>query len=187
MLINESQISSNLRRAAEECLIALLNRKRLENLAFKYFGVYKDNELVGYRCPYSGKVYTDYGDIILEHIIPISSKGGTVLFNCIPASSEVNGLDEKGANHLIEWWTHSKYWDEDAPIRLKSLVNYIIEGYNHVFDEYTIEELETSYLDILNEEDYTKEDDLKYSKRQENTILKEQTESNKIYSGKYSS
>ena len=37
-------------------------------------------------CPYSGKVFTDYRKIVLKHIILVDSKGGTVLFNCIPTS-----------------------------------------------------------------------------------------------------
>ena len=93
-LVSFNQISGNLRRTAESGLISLLNHQQLEDLAFKYFGI-KDEygNIIGYQCPYSGKIYTDYKDIVLEHIVPVASKGGTVLFNCIPTSKEVNGSD----------------------------------------------------------------------------------------------
>ena len=89
-----------------------------------------------------------YEDIVLEHIVPVASKGGTVLFNCIPTSKEVNGTDQKGAKHLIDWWTNSNYWNQDAPLRLEKIVNYMLDGYEQVFKEYTVEEVESSYLDI---------------------------------------
>ena len=114
-LVSYSQIEANLRRTASNGLISLLNQKQLEDLAFKYFSV-KDEygNIIGYQCPYSGKVYSNYEDIVLEHIVPVASKGGTVLFNCIPTSKEVNGSDQKGAKHLITWWINSKVWNEDA-------------------------------------------------------------------------
>ena len=87
-----SQIEPNLRRTASKGLISLLNHYQLEDLAFKYFGI-KDEygNITGYQCPYSGKTYTDYKDIILEHIVPVVSNGGTVLFNCIPETETGGG------------------------------------------------------------------------------------------------
>ena len=135
MLINEFQIISNLRRTAEKGLISLLNPYQLEELALKYFGIYEGDELVGYMCPYSGEVYNDFNEIVLEHIIPVSGHGGTTIFNCIPTSEEVNKKNEKGIKHLIDWWPNSKYWDKDAPKRLEKIVNYILEGYDIYINE----------------------------------------------------
>jgi len=149
MLIKSSQIESNLRRTASKGYISLLNQEQLEHLALKYFGIKdEDGNIIGYQCPYSGEVYTDYRNIVLEHIIPIDSKGGTVLFNCIPTSSEVNKVSEKGAKHLITWWINSKYWDANAPQRLEKLVNYMLEAYD-IFEEYTLEEIDYDYDDLI--------------------------------------
>ena len=185
-MLNSTQIISNLRRTADKGLISLLNQRQLEILALKYFGV-KDEygNYVAYTCPYSGKTFSNFNNLILEHIIPVSSNGGTVLFNCIPASKEINGSNEKGAKHLIEWWTNSKYWDDDAPNRLEKLVNYMLEAYSEVFNEYSYEELVESYLNILDDNDDFIEDindDLSFSKQNEQIIENEQTKNNKIYS-----
>ena len=177
-----SQIEPNLRRTASKGLISLLNHQQLEDLAFKYFGI-KDEygNITGYQCPYSGKVYTDYQDIVLEHIVPVASKGGTVLFNCIPTSKEVNGADQKGAKHLIDWWTSSSYWDKDAPLRLEKIVNYMLDAYDQVFKEYTIEEVESSYLDIETDESILDEEDKDINDRTEIKLLN-QAKNNGIHS-----
>ena len=182
MLITSSQIEANLRRTAEKGYISLLDHYGLEKLAIKYFGIYEEDELIGYQCPYSGELITDYRNLVLEHIIPVSSKGGTVLFNCIPTSVEVNKVSEKGAKHLIDWWTNSKYWNETAPQRLEKLVNYILEGYNNVFEEYTIEEVENSYLEIDIDYEMEEEADLNYTSRNESKLLEKQSQENKIHS-----
>ena len=178
-----SQIEPNLRRTADKGLISLLNQRQLEDLAFKYFGI-KDEygNIIGYQCPYSGKIYTDYEDIVLEHIVPVVSKGGTVLFNCIPTSKEVNGAAQKGAKHLITWWIKSKYWNQEAPLRLEKIVNYMLDAYDQVFKEYTIEEVESSYLDIeIDESALEEEDNLEYSETNESKLLK-QAKNNGIHS-----
>ena len=174
-LISDTQIYDNLRRASKKGLISLINKNQLINLALKYFGVYDDNHtLIGYTCPYSGRLITDFSELDLEHIIPISSNGGTALFNCIPASKEVNGFKEKSNKNLIEWWTNSKYWDSDAPKRLKKLVNYILDGYEIVFKEYTAEEVETSYLSMnINDNILKEDDDLTIGKSKKKKINKE--------------
>ena len=154
-LISYNQIDGNLRRTARLGLISLLNQKQFIDLSVKYFGK-KDEygNILEYTCPYSGKTITNYNEIVLEHIIPVSSGGGTVLFNCIPTSEEVNKFGEKGKDNLIAWWTNSKYWDESAPKRLEKLVNYILEAYDIVFEENTIEEVEQSYQNIDIYDDY---------------------------------
>ena len=179
MLLSYTQIDGNLRRTAQKGYISLLDHYQLEALALKYFGVKdEDGEIIGYTCPYSGNLITDFSDIVLEHIIPVTSKGGTVLFNCIPTSTEVNKTSEKGTKPLIDWWTNSKYWDEEAPLRLEKLVNYMLEAYENVFKEYTIEEVENSYLDIeLYDEEREITADLEYSSKKEQQI---QQSNNKV-------
>lgn len=162
--VSEFAVDSNLRRAANEGLIAVLDNNMMHDLAYKYFGIYENDELIGYQCPYSGKIYSNPQDIILEHIIPVKSGGGTVLFNCIPASIEVNSTTEKGARHLIEWWANSKYWDINAPKRLEKLVNYILDGYENVFNIFSLDDLEDTYLDYIEEESYSYDEDFELRK-----------------------
>ena len=184
MLVSNLAIESNLRRTASKGLISVLDQVELEYLAMKYFGVRDEfGDIIGYQCPYSGEVYTDSSDIVLEHIIPVNSKGGTVLFNCIPTAKAVNGFDQKGAKHLVNWWVNSEYWDEFAPERLEKLVNYMLEAYELVFEEKTLEEVENSYLDIdLGENIYDEDDNEDYSADDEVQILNEQSSNNQIYS-----
>ena len=183
-LISDSQINGNLKRTASKGLISLLDKNRLHNLAWKYFGA-KDEfgNTIGYMCPYSGKIIHSPNDIVLEHIIPVYSNGGTVLFNCIPTSSEVNKLSEKGAKHLISWWKNSAYWDTTAPTRLESIVNYMLDAYDIVFKEYTLDEVEESYLNIEGiNNDIGNNSDLSVDERKESKELKEQARGNGITS-----
>ena len=96
-LIGYKQVDGNLRRTADRGLVSELYRKQMNALALKYFGVDKDgnytenkDEIVSYRCPYSGELIKDLSTAHLEHILPVSSNGGTVLFNCIPILNKVN-------------------------------------------------------------------------------------------------
>ena len=163
-IISDKTIQTNLIRTANEGLLSILDNNLMHVLAYKYFGVYEDGELIGYQCPYSGKIYSNSQDIIFEHIVPVKSGGGTVLFNCIPASIETNSVSEKGARHLIEWWVNSKYWDVNAPKRLEKLVNYILDGYENVFNTYSIDELEETYLDYIEEDIYSYDEDFELRK-----------------------
>ena len=131
ILVSNHAVTFNLRRAASSGLLSSLTASMLNELALKYFGIYENGELVGYQCPYSGKKITNPKKIVLEHIIPISRGGGTVLFNCIPTSVEVNKLSEKGTKHLISWWKNPdcKYWNKNAPFRLEKIINYLMEAY----------------------------------------------------------
>ena len=166
-LVSYLTIMGNLRRTASKGLISLLNQRQLEELAYKYFS----DEDGNYTCPYTGKVISGK-EIVLEHIIPVYSNGGTVLFNCVPTSKEINGSNEKGAKHLIDWWTNSKYWN---PNRLKNLVDYMLEGYELVFREYTVEEVESSYLDVELDEKEVLEDDstIRETIEEEKELLKQ--------------
>ena len=96
-LISYSQVDGNLRRTADRGLVSELYRRQMNALALKYFGVdsngnYTENkeDIVAYRCPYSGEIISDLSTAHLEHILPVSSNGGTVLFNCIPILDKVN-------------------------------------------------------------------------------------------------
>ena len=180
MLVTSSQIIDNLRRTASKGLISLLNQEQLEQLAQKNFGVYQDEQLIGYQCPYSGEIITNFNDIVLEHIIPVSSNGGTVLFNCIPTSKKVNGSNEKGAQHLLAWWKQKKYY---SPEKLDKLLSYMFEAYDIVFKDYTIEEVETSYNDIdITEEETENKADITTTSKEQSKRIKEQAEKTGIIS-----
>ena len=158
-LISRSIIYGNLRRTLKRYLLSSKSVFQINDLALKYFGIYNDaGELIGYQCPYSGKKITNTKKIVLEHIISVNSGGGTTLFNCIPTLEIVNKRDEKGTKHLIEWWTGSKYWNNDAPQRLEKLVQYILESYEITFnqnaigyDDIDVEELGDVGYDQIND------------------------------------
>lgn len=172
--VSKNQIESNLRRTASEGLISLLFYNQLNELSLKYYGVYQEGELIGYECPYSGEILTDPNNVVLEHIIPVSSNGGTVLFNCVPTSSKVNGPDEKGAQHLLSWWTEKDYY---SPEKLSKLLSYIFEAYDKVFQEQSIENMEYLYNSVdLNENNLLKSLDLTSTSNERVTKLKEQAE-----------
>ena len=160
-LISYNQVDSNLRRTADRGLVSELYRRQMNALALKYFGIdsngnYTDNkeEIVAYRCPYSGKIISDLSNAHLEHILPVSSGGGTVLFNCIPILDKVN-LSKLDEPNLLAWWQEQDYFKYD---RLERLVQYMLEAYTLVFKEPSEEEL---YDDGLsNSSDYIENDDL---------------------------
>ena len=157
-LVNYSQIKTNLIRTAKLGLISLIDQRQLEDLAYEFFGV-KDEEgnfvrdekgSIKYTCPYSGKIIENYDDIVIEHIMPVASKGGTVLINCIHASKEANA--KKSSNNLISWWKNSEYWDKNAPERLEKLGMYMLKAYDIVFEEYEVEYVLESYEDVVYDE-----------------------------------
>ena len=148
--ISKNQIDGNLRRTAELQLISKLSVEELNLFAKKY---YWNDEHNCYICPYTGKLIKDYNDLVLEHIIPVSSRGGTVLFNCVPAHKSINGTDQKGAKHLLDWWIDTEYF---TPERLETLVNYMLDAYNQVFTTYTEEEILNSYEEFYNDEKFGK-------------------------------
>lgn len=178
--VSKYQMKNNLRRTAKLGLISLLNKNELEQLALKYYGEFdKNGDLIGYQCPYSGDIIKNNKKIVLEHIIPVSSGGGTVLFNCIPTSEKVNMISEKGANHLLTWWKSKKYY---TPEKLDRLLSYIFEAYDIVFKNYTIEEIENSYEDIDFDEENKYDADNKTTSKEVSQILKRQAEKTGIIS-----
>ena len=180
-LITESQIKGNLRRSMDSGNLALINRKMLTALSLLYFGVKDENgKYVKYICPYTGKEYDIHGigkelskpysdrklDKVLEveHIMPHSSGGGTVLFNCIPASREANSFSEKGNLHLLDWLTNSKssgykYYEKGGQERLIKLVNYILSAYEISFEEYMESDFDFYGNQNIEEQDGVDNDD----------------------------
>ena len=169
-LVTSNQVKLNLRRTIDKGLISSLNRLQEVKLALKYFGVDKNgnytsdtDNIVNYRCPYSGEI--GYDDLALDHIIPVKSKGGTVLFNCIPVKNTHN--NSKHSNNLLTWWSNKPYFDYE---RLNRLIQYMLEAYE-IYDKEIIEEDDYIYEEenILEEqEDLTK------------SITKEDIEEDKI-------
>ena len=148
MYINKNQIYGNLRRTAVRGLISVLDIKLINHLAQKHFSKIEDGKMV-LTCPYSGISIYDENDAILEHIIPVKSGGGTVLFNCIPAHVSINNHNQKGNKHLLEWWLNSEHFSYD---RLEHLLDYIFEAYDITFSMYTSEEIAQSFETFLNNE-----------------------------------
>ena len=131
-LVSYTQVESNLNRTADKGLISELHRKQVTKLALKYFGVDKNgnyaektNEIVAYRCPYSGEIINDLSSIHLDHILPVSNNGGTVIFNCIPISKHANC--SKSDSYLISWLHVRGYLDYQ---RLDRIINYIFDAYD---------------------------------------------------------
>ena len=169
-LVTYSQVDDNLRKTIDKGLISSLNRLQVTKLALKYFGVDENgnytsdiDRIVNYKCPYSGKI--GYDNLNLDHIIPKNSKGGTVLFNCIPVNDRVN--ISKHSNNLLTWWSSKTYFDYE---RLDRLVQYILEAYE-IYDKEIIEE-----DDYIYEEENVLENQLDLTK----SITNEEIEENKI-------
>ena len=161
-LISYSQVDGNLRRTADRGLVSELYRKQMNALALKYFGVdsngnYTENkeDIVAYRCPYSGEIISDLSNAHLEHILPVSSNGGTVLFNCVPILNKVN-LSKRDEPNLLVWWQEQDFFNYD---RLERLIQYMLEAYTLAFKEPSEDEL-YDYDNSFNNDDYIENDDL---------------------------
>ena len=182
-LISNRQIERNLRRSLDSENIALLEKRKLIALSLLYFGKKDDTgKYVTYTCPYTGKEYNiseierelekkqsekdDNKRLELEHIMPHSGGGGTVLFNCLLSSVEANGIGEKWNFHLLDWFNQSgkKYY---TPDRLNRIVCYMLSAYSVAYKEYKENELEFDYEFVDGEQGYTDNDDI-------NTIPKKQ-------------
>ena len=160
-LISYKQVEGNIRRTTDRGLVSELYRKQLNALALKYFGVdlngnYTDRKenIIAYRCPYSGEIIKDLSNAHLEHILPVSSNGGTVLFNCIPILNKVN-TSKRDEPNLLTWWKEQDYFNYD---RLERLIEYMLEAYSLAFKEPNEEDL-YEYGISLND-DYIENDDL---------------------------
>ncbi len=161
-LISYSQVDGNIKRTSDKGLISKLYRKQMNELALKYFGVdlignYTSDKksIVAYRCPYSGEIITDLSTAHLEHILPVSSNGGTVLFNCIPIQDMVN-RSKRDETNLLVWWQKQAYFNYD---RLERLIQYMLEAYTLAFKEPTEDELD-DYDFSLENDNYIENDPL---------------------------
>ena len=187
-LISNWQIENNLRRSLDSENLALLEKRKLIALSLLYFGKKDESgKYVTYTCPYTGKEYNiseierelekkrsekdSNKRLELEHIMPHSGGGGTVLFNCLLSSVEANGTGEKGNRHLIDWFNQSgkKYY---KPEKLNRIVCYMLSAYSVAYKEYKENELEFNYDFVDGEQGYTDNDDI-------NTITKKQIKQKK--------
>lgn len=116
---SENSVYHNKKRTAKLGLLSILDRDEFNNLVDKY---YRD-ESGNLHCAYTWEILNQ-DNLELEHIIPVSLGGGTVIFNCVPSSSKVNGRSEKYNNYLFDWWKN--YPDE----LLEKLINFIFDGYD---------------------------------------------------------
>ena len=119
-LLSYSQFEGNLRRSMASGNLAIINKRQLTALSLLYFGE-KDKttgQYTRYICPYTGTSYElknlqselrkKYNDrdktkiLELEHIMPHSSKGGTILPNIIPISKIAN--NQKSDMHILDYF-----------------------------------------------------------------------------------
>lgn len=154
VMYTDYQISGNLRRATKKGLLAALSKKQLIELTDKYF---RDENGV-LHCAYSWEPIVNQDDLELEHVIPISRGGGTVLFNVVPSISSINGMgEEKKANkNLLDWWEERVFYKTEL---LENLVKYILESY------------EISMKHEASEQEYIYEQDNPISKKSVNVEL----------------
>ena len=151
-LVSDMQIKHNLIRTMKIGSISIISKMELITLALKYYGVdgqgnftSQPEKVVGYMCPYSGKI-VGINDIELDHIIPIKYNGGTVIFNCIPVYKKAN-RDKWDNPDLLNWWKRKSYFDED---KLERLVCYMLDAYD-IYDN----DLKYNYIDysFINEDE----------------------------------
>ena len=89
-------IAANNKRAYKNDGIGNLTVEEFET-AFMYFDS---------KCAYSGRAFESKEQISIEHIIPITSGGHSMAFNCIPVIKKFNTL--KSGYHLLDWWRSYK-------------------------------------------------------------------------------
>lgn len=112
-------ITTNNKRAFKNDAIGNLTVEEFET-AVMYF----EN-----KCAYSGKKFDNGAQISIEHIIPITSGGHSMAFNCVPVIQKYNTL--KSSYHLLDWW--QTYTANGAkilytPYRLLKLINYMVKN-----------------------------------------------------------
>lgn len=122
VMFTDYQISGNLRRTARKGLLSTLNKKNLYYLTDKYF---RDSQGI-LHCAYSGSPILTQDQLEMEHIIPVSRDGGTVLFNVVPCLSTYNGNGQKATNNLLDWWEDSRMLKIEL---LENLIRYMFEAH----------------------------------------------------------
>lgn len=65
-----------------------------------------------YQCAYCGET----SNLTVEHIVPISKRGTSYIYNIIPACAGCNG--SKGAKEIVEWYTSRDYYSEHRLLKI---------------------------------------------------------------------
>lgn len=142
------------------------------------FGVRQNDGFL--RDPYTGYVINNENKkskLILEHIIPIDRGGGTVLFNVLPARSDVNS--SKLNNDPLEWWITPETGIFNKQ-RFIVFLNYIFDAYDKRIKDgiFTIGEIfdelqgDNSFFDENNDFDSIDELNITQDKKQNSQKLK---------------
>lgn len=116
-------IASNNKRAYKNDTIGNLTLEDFET-AFIYFEG---------KCAYSGRKIESKDQVSIEHIIPLTSGGHTMAFNCVPVMKKYNTI--KSGYHLLDWWrTYTINGKESlfTPYRLLKLINYMIKNLEYI-------------------------------------------------------
>ena len=190
-LLSYSQFEGNLRRSMASGNLAIINKRQLTALSLLYFGE-KDKttgQYTHYICPYTGTRYElknlqselrkKYNDrdktkiLELEHIMPHSSNGGTILPNIIPISKIAN--NQKSDMHILDYFksTGQKDYQNNGPKRLYNLVNYILSAYEIAFSQYNESEIDYLYDYDTKDEDGIDEEDLENERKKLNQQQKQ--------------
>ena len=136
IVITNTQIESNSRRTRKNGFITNIDINELNSLYLKHYGVFENGKLVGVYDPYTGELVKDASVLDLDHIIAVVAHGGTILFNCIPAQSNIN--KSKNGTHLDEWWLQQSFYKEE---NTEKILDYIFEAYDIVLDNFSLQEI----------------------------------------------
>ena len=136
IVITNAQIESNSRRTRKNGFITNIDINELNSLYLKHYGVFENGKLVGVYDPYTGELVKDASVLDLDHIIAVVAHGGTILFNCIPAQSNIN--KSKNGTHLDEWWLQQSFYKEE---NTEKILDYIFEAYDIVLDNFSLQEI----------------------------------------------
>lgn len=104
--------SDDMYRAAE--IVRVRNRKT-EISTLKPSEWLKVCELFNLQCAYCGSS----SKLTMDHIIPVSKKGGTEVGNVIPACHSCNS--SKGARDIVEWYTSQPFYSKR---KLEAILKY---------------------------------------------------------------
>jgi len=152
----ESSININNKRAIKNDAIGNLTVEDFET-ALEYFEG---------KCVYSGEKIDSKEKISIEHVIPITSGGHSMAFNCVPVIRKYNTI--KSGYHLLDWWrTYTKNGRESLynPYRLLKLINYMLKSLeardmenkrDFILNPNEVDEFLTENKEKLNQKNYIK-------------------------------
>jgi 5-methylcytosine-specific restriction endonuclease McrA len=76
-------------------------------------------ELFNHRCAYCDVFTGDNGD--LDHIIPVSKGGLSILCNVANACESCNrGTGGKMAQEVFTWWRSQPFWTQEREVKLRA-------------------------------------------------------------------